>query len=99
MQRFGNATTQNCNIHLCIKKGFCLFSITPYTNLLKSWALCYVFGMTKELSIRQCACLAIFVSIEQTLLNLYNNLSMKISSILKNDFAIIILRLHPLQPK
>jgi hypothetical protein len=26
-------------------------------------------------------------------------LSMKISSILKNDFVIIILRAHPLQPK
>jgi hypothetical protein len=43
--------------------------ITPYTNPHKSWALCYAFGMTKELSIRQCACSAIFIPIEQKLLN------------------------------
>jgi hypothetical protein len=72
MQSFGNATTQNCEIHLYITKGFCLFVITPYTNPPKSWALCYAFGMTKELSIRQCARLPIFIPIEQNLLNLYN---------------------------
>jgi hypothetical protein len=72
MQSFGNATTPNCEIHSYITKGFCLFVITPYINHLKSWALCYAFGMTKELSIKQCACLAIFIPIEQNLLNLYN---------------------------
>jgi hypothetical protein len=72
MQSFGNATKQNCEIRSYITKGFCLFVITPYTNPLKSWALCYAFGMTKELSIRQCACLTIFIPIEKNLLNLYN---------------------------
>ncbi len=72
MESFGNATTQNCEIHSYITKGFCLFMITLYTNPLKSSALCYAFGMTEELSIRQCAYLVIFRPIEQKLLNLYN---------------------------
>jgi hypothetical protein len=38
------------------------------------------------------ACLAIFISIEQKLIEFIQYLSMKINSILKNDFAIIILR-------
>jgi hypothetical protein len=72
MQSFGNATSRKCEIHSYIRKGFCLFVMTPYTNPPKSWALSYAFGTTKELSIKQCACLAIFIPIDQNLLHLYN---------------------------